>query len=111
MNDTSTIYLALGKRLKESRKKAGLTQEQLAKQLNLTRTTVTNIESGRQSVTIHLMYEISEALSVSISELLVRLNTSVISHKHNIEHEVSRTSAMLGANNQNQIMDLARTRL
>ena len=59
----------IGKKIQISRK-GKLTQEQLAKELKLTRTSVTNIEAGNQGVQVDTLWQISDILGVSIQELL-----------------------------------------
>ncbi len=53
-----------------SRERAGITQEELARRVGLTRTSITNIERGRQKVLVHTLYAISEALNTSPTALL-----------------------------------------
>jgi len=48
----------------------GDTAEELAKQLSLTRTSVINIEKGRQQVFVHTLTDLARALGVSPSHLL-----------------------------------------
>ncbi|SRR5258708_4447435 len=59
----------IGKKIQTSRK-GKLTQEQLAKELKLTRTSITNIETGNQGVQVDALWQISDILGVSIQELL-----------------------------------------
>jgi transcriptional regulator with XRE-family HTH domain len=47
-----------------------LTQEALASQVALTRTSITNIERGRQKLLLHTLVDIAHALSVEPAELL-----------------------------------------
>jgi transcriptional regulator with XRE-family HTH domain len=42
----------------------GLTQEALASQVSLTRTSITNIEKGRQKFLLHTLFDIASALGV-----------------------------------------------
>lgn len=60
------LYQVLGERLREYRTAKGLTQEQLASKIELTRTSVVNIEQGRQHPPLHLLFQISEALEVDL---------------------------------------------
>jgi transcriptional regulator with XRE-family HTH domain len=54
-----------------------MTQEALAKKVSLTRTSIINIEKGRQQILLHNLVEIARALQVSPAEL--------IPHEDNIE--------------------------
>jgi transcriptional regulator with XRE-family HTH domain len=65
------LYIAIGRRVKEARQHAGLTQTELASRLELTRSSVANIEAGRQRVTIHWLIQIAEELDVPVTRLLV----------------------------------------
>lgn len=47
-----------------------MTQEELGRQVGLTRTSITNIERGRQRVQVHTLYAIAGALRVQPAELL-----------------------------------------
>ncbi len=59
------LYAALGGLIRARRERAGLTQGQLARRVGMTRTSITNIESGRQKVQLHTLYDIADALDVS----------------------------------------------
>lgn len=70
MADYQAFYTELGRRIREVRQKRSLTQEALASLVSLTRTSVTNIEKGRQQVLVHTLAEIAAALKVSPESLL-----------------------------------------
>lgn len=59
-----------GEILKEKRHQAGITQEELAKRLNVSRSAISNWEIGRNYPDIHTLVEISTSLGVSLDELL-----------------------------------------
>ena len=62
-------YVALGRQIAVARQ-TKLTQEDLAKKLSLTRTSIINIEKGRQQVLVHTLADIAGALGVPITTLL-----------------------------------------
>ena len=62
--------MEFGEKLQELRKKKGLTQEELAEALYVSRTAVSKWESGRGYPNIDSLKEISKFFSVSIDELL-----------------------------------------
>jgi transcriptional regulator with XRE-family HTH domain len=64
------FYRQFGRILAEARNKKKLSQEVLARELGLSRTSITNIEKGRQPVQLHTVYHISHLLSVDLKELL-----------------------------------------
>ncbi len=72
------LYAVLGGKLKEARRKAGLTQDQLARRVSLSRTSITNIESGTQAVQIHQLYQMAAAMGVQPQELLPAQDSVVI---------------------------------
>lgn len=70
MSNNQTFYKELGCRVREAREKNHLTQEALAIKVSLTRTSITNIEKGRQQLLVHTLLEISRALNVTLESLL-----------------------------------------
>lgn len=70
-NETSKgLMLSFGLNVRVGRKQCGLSQEYLAKQVGLTRTSLVNMEQGRQWVNIKTLVDISEALGLSVSDLV-----------------------------------------
>lgn len=67
---TIQVYKVMGKLIRARRKKIGLSQSALAERINLTRTSITNIEQGRQKIQVHTLCEIAKALDVQPSSLL-----------------------------------------
>ena len=68
--DEKAIYAHIGKRIREERKALGFEQKDLAQEVDLARTSIVNIEAGRQAVSIHVLYKIARALGVSVMALL-----------------------------------------
>jgi DNA-binding XRE family transcriptional regulator len=64
------VYREFGQRVRIGRGRSQLTQDMLAHQIGLSRTSVTNIESGKQAVLLHQVYDIAKALDTSIQTLL-----------------------------------------
>lgn len=60
----------LGGRVRSARKKAGLTQLDLASAIGKARSMVAQVENGYSNMTIDCLFQISEVLGVEISELL-----------------------------------------
>lgn len=67
---SAEIYRLIGDCIRGVRNKRNLTQEQLGERVKLKRTSITNIEKGRQKVLLHTFIEIAAALGVSPKELL-----------------------------------------
>ena len=60
----------IGKGIAEKRKQAGLSQEELAKRLGLTRQAISRWESGAALPTVDNLVELARVLEVSVDELL-----------------------------------------
>ncbi|QAT38924.1 helix-turn-helix transcriptional regulator [Clostridium sp. JN-9] len=58
-------------RLEEIRKQHGITQEELAKKLEVTRQTISSLENGRYNPSIILAFKISKLFKVSIEEIFI----------------------------------------
>ncbi len=68
--DARAIYREVGANIREIREKKPLKQHELAKLVGLTRTSITNIESGRQKVLVHTLLALAQAMDVSAQRLL-----------------------------------------
>lgn len=64
------FYLAVGRRVRRVRIGAGISQATLASRIGFTRSSVANLEAGRQRVALHLFVLIAQALNVAPSDLL-----------------------------------------
>ena len=62
----------LGKRIKKLRQDKGMAQVDLVAKMqgNIDTTNISRIESGRTNSTIYSLYRLSEALEVSLSDLI-----------------------------------------
>lgn len=60
----------LGKRIREERLRSGLTQEQLAEQINVSTTYIGLIERGERAVTLEKIILLANCLHVTIDTLL-----------------------------------------
>jgi len=64
------LYLEFGKLVRQHRRRLGLTQDRLGERVALSRTSITNIEQGRQKVLLHQLFSLAQSLSVSPEALL-----------------------------------------
>jgi transcriptional regulator with XRE-family HTH domain len=64
------LYTQFGRLLRDLREEAGLTQDQVAERVKLKRTSITNIERGRQHIALHQLYLLAAAVGKSPSDLL-----------------------------------------
>jgi len=67
---TITTLEKFGARVRELRKDAGLSQEELAELAELHRTYISGIERGERNASLTSIERISNALNVSLSKLL-----------------------------------------
>lgn len=73
-HDAVLLYKAFGKMVRLHRERqSDLTQEKLGGRVGLSRTSITNIEKGRQHVALHQIYAIADALNVPPEVLLPKL--------------------------------------
>jgi transcriptional regulator with XRE-family HTH domain len=70
MEVVEAIYTRFGRELRRVRRQKRMTQDDLAQRVNLGRTSIVNIESGRQRVHLHTFVDLAEALEISATELL-----------------------------------------
>lgn len=59
----------LGERIKELRKKTGLSQEKFALKIDMDRTYFATVELGKRNVSLQNIEKIANGLDISISEL------------------------------------------
>ncbi|MET7499564.1 helix-turn-helix domain-containing protein [Streptomyces microflavus] len=64
------FYVTVGDRIRGARIAARLTQADLASRLGLVRSSIANIEAGRQRVPLHTLVAIATALAVEVTELI-----------------------------------------
>lgn len=63
-------YTLLGKRMKEARKKAQMTQDQLAEQLGISTAYMSQIETGKATVNLNRLAQIAFLLQTDIGYFL-----------------------------------------
>jgi transcriptional regulator with XRE-family HTH domain len=68
---TAELLAALGEKIREVRKGKKLSQERLAELSNLHPTYISDIENGKVNASLYSYYQIAQALTVSLSELVV----------------------------------------
>ena len=70
MGSAPTFDHAVGVQVRRRRTTEGLTQDQLARRLSLARTSVTNIEAGRQPLSAYLLWRLIQVLNCDFEDLL-----------------------------------------
>ena len=82
MNATATpldeLYKLVGRRVREARESRGLSQQRLAEEVDLTRTSITNIESGRQKLLLHTVFLLADALATPVNDLIAPPTTDML---------------------------------
>ncbi|WP_369361784.1 helix-turn-helix domain-containing protein [Priestia megaterium] len=64
------LYSEIGNLIKKNRLLRKLTQEDLGNRVGLTRASITNIERGKQKISIHTLYLIADVLNISPQSLM-----------------------------------------
>lgn len=69
MRTNAKLPKTLGKKIKKLRKEAGLTQEQLAEKVGVSRAYMGYVEQGRNTPSLEVLEKISKVLKVPLSQL------------------------------------------
>jgi len=70
-SDIDRFYVQLGERIRRARRRnPDFSQSALAKILEMSRTSVVNIEKGRQRIQVHTLHQIASALKANPEDLL-----------------------------------------
>ena len=77
-NKLPSPALAFGISLRELRKKAGFTQEELAFEAGIERNYVSLIELGRNQPTISVIFKLAIALNIKPSKLIVATEKQIL---------------------------------
>jgi transcriptional regulator with XRE-family HTH domain len=64
------FYLELGARVRRAREDASLSQEDLAKSIGVSRSSIANIETGRQPIYVEALVRVAEVLKTPILKLI-----------------------------------------
>ncbi|MGD2134205.1 MAG: helix-turn-helix transcriptional regulator [Maricaulaceae bacterium] len=114
------IDLYVGKRLRRRRRLLGLTQQQLAESVGIRFQQIQKYECGANRISASRLYELSEALHVSVQyfydglaehemppEAAADLNPDVLSQKETID--LIRAYYRLGEGPRRRLLDLAKS--
>lgn len=86
----------IGNQIKRRRKALGLTQEQLAAQLNVSRSAVSKLEAGRNYPDLLTVIALSDALDLSLDILLKGDNTMIQKVKRDTKTKHIKTAVIAG---------------
>jgi transcriptional regulator with XRE-family HTH domain len=71
----------IGKRIKNYRKKANLTQEQLAEYVNLSVQYIGYLENGKKGASLSTIIDIANTLGITVNPLLIdNIDCEIIAH-------------------------------
>ena len=84
------LYREFGILLATERKRKRLSQAQLAKLVNLSRTSITNIECGRQPIQLHQLYFFASILRIDAHNLLPKESAMVPEPSITVETKEAR---------------------
>ena len=65
-----SLYVGVGRRIRDRRTTQGLSQEELAQASELSRASISNIEAGRQQVYLHHLVSIASSLRCKLQDLV-----------------------------------------
>lgn len=77
--DEPLLYKDFGRLVRDHRRRLGLTQDQLGELIGLSRTSITNIEKGRQKVLLHQIFALGASLQIPPEALLPDMSPSEVS--------------------------------
>jgi transcriptional regulator with XRE-family HTH domain len=103
----SMLYEIIGHRISELRKLNNDNQQQLADKIGLGRSSISNIEAGRQQISLHLLYRISQVYNSEIYSLIPKVSevASKVSLEVNNVNEIFKKQG-IGNVTQKQILEL-----
>jgi transcriptional regulator with XRE-family HTH domain len=83
LTSNGEIYQRIGKLIRTKRlaMKPKVTQEELARRIHLKRTSITNIEKGRQKLLVHTLFDIAAALDIPPTALIPISKTDSTTHQ------------------------------
>ena len=66
----SQLQIKIGERIRDLRESKGISQQNLAAICNFEKANLSRLEAGRTNPTISTLYKISQALEITIAELV-----------------------------------------
>jgi len=77
--EASNVETQVGRRIRELRKRADLSQEALALEAEIDRTYITSVENGRRNISIRMLVRICDALGVSLATFFSTFDSGSLS--------------------------------
>ncbi|MGM9476409.1 helix-turn-helix transcriptional regulator [Pedobacter sp. GSP4] len=96
MDFKTALVKHIGSKIKDERLKIGLNQNDLGEKIGLTRTSISNIEAGRQQPTLDILYQICYNLGKEIHFFLPTYNdvSSLITTPENTTIDKLKTNRL-----------------
>jgi transcriptional regulator with XRE-family HTH domain len=66
----ASFYDEFGRRVREARERAELTQAELARRAGMSRSSLANVEAGRHRILAHQVVDLADALGMPVDQLL-----------------------------------------
>lgn len=83
--DEKGFYRRVGELLQARRRAMKLTQAALAEASGVRRTSIANVEAGRQSIPVHMLYQLAVALGTDIASLIPPTEKTLPSNLMSVE--------------------------
>ena len=99
MINRSDVCRGFGRLLRQRRTEVKLSQKDFARAVGLSRTSITNIERGRQPVSLPSLYVMADVLQVDVGDLLPTVRSlAIVPHDvlKTLKHVTSKQSNWLG---------------
>jgi transcriptional regulator with XRE-family HTH domain len=90
--DEEKLFSMIASAVKAERTKMEKSQEELAKMVDLDRSTITNIEVGRQKITLPVLYSICAALKLELTSVLPSIEDVIKKEQLELNESISLTS-------------------
>lgn len=71
----TAFYEKLGDNIRDARKQCNLNQEELGERLGMSRVSIVNIETGKQRLPLHVLWDMSDVLKIKLSELVPEMTS------------------------------------
>lgn len=103
----SVIYSKIGNRISELRKYNNHNQQDLAEKIGIGRSSISNFESGRQQISLHLLYRIAQVYNTEVHVLI----PTVAEIASKVSLELNKVNEVLDQTNvgdatRNSILDI-----
>jgi DNA-binding XRE family transcriptional regulator len=83
------LYKIIGERIAAKRKELGMTQDDLAHSVGLLRTSITNIEAGRQKAPLHLLFRLCTNLGIELVSIMP--SNKQVAQNHTLSLDIDGT--------------------